>query len=243
MGRLVLVAGIALLLAGCQSPQRVVDNLPPPVVYTPPRPAPRHIEPSPPPPPPPPGVARPRNLGGARIVIDAGHGGKDPGTKALSPLPEKTIVLAISNEVAQLLRGQGAQIISTRTGDQFIELEERARIAERAQAVLFVSIHADAAPRNPAASGSTLYISRNASAASQRAARTIQAALVRAGIECRGIRTQNFKVLVGHSRPAVLIECGFLTNSGDATRLNTPAYRSRMAAAIAAGIGDYITSR
>jgi N-acetylmuramoyl-L-alanine amidase len=176
------------------------------------------------------------------VVIDAGHGGKDPGTRGVSQLPEKTIVLAISNDVAQILRSRGASVTSTRTTDRFLELEERARIAQRAQADLFVSIHADAAQR-ASASGSTLYISRNASAASQKAARSIQNALIRAGIECRGIHRANFKVLVGHSRPAVLVECGFLTNSTDAARLNTPAYRSKVAQAIAAGIAEHLASR
>ena len=131
-------------------------------------------------------------------------------------------------------------VISTRTTDRFLELDERAAIAQRNQVNVFVAIHADSAPRT-AASGSTVFIGRTASKASFAAARQIQSALTSAGIACRGIQRANYRVLVAHSRPAVLVECGFLTNSSDASQLNTQAYRSKIAAAIARGIADYLS--
>src|SRR5690606_23511646 len=126
-----------------------------------------------------------------------------------------------------------------RTTDRFLELDERAGIAQRQKADLFVSIHADSAPRK-SASGSTIYICRAASSQSQAAARSIQRAMTSAGIECRGIHQANYRVLVAHTRPAVLVECGFLTNVNDSNRLNTQWYRNKIAAAIAAGIADHL---
>ena len=101
-----------------------------------------------------------------------------------------------------------------------------------------MSIHADSA-RREGASGATIYIARSASSDSRRAASAVSAAFKRAGIKCRGINGAGFRVLVGHSRPALLIECGYLTNRGDAGRLNSPAYQAKLAAAIADGIANY----
>jgi N-acetylmuramoyl-L-alanine amidase len=198
-----------------------------------------HMVPSAPPPVvPPPMAARFR----ATIVVDAGHGGKDPGTngRGRSYAPEKDIVLAIARDLAQQLRERGGSVIMTRWGDSFLELDDRCRVAEKAHADLFVSIHADSA-RRADASGTTLYIGRSASNESLRAARAIEAALLRSGVECNGIQTAGYRVLVGHSRPAVLIECGFLTNAADCRRLNSPAYRAALAQAIADGIAAYFS--
>jgi len=225
-----------LVLAGCETPGGVLKPLPPPLVHTP------RITPSRPLPSKPPPRVTGRSLRGATIVVDAGHGGKDSGAwKAkgvVSRLPEKTIVLDIARKLSGLLTERGANVVMTRTTDVFVELEDRAAIAERTHADLFVSIHADSALR-PSASGAEVHRYTQASAQSQKAAHRMVAAFRRAGIHCRGIQPNNFHVLREHSRPAILIECGFLTNLGDAQKLNTASHRSRLAAAIADGIGDY----
>ena len=191
-----------------------------------------------PPTPAPPKPPQPR----VTIVLDAGHGGRDPGAPAtrISPLPEKAIVLAIADEVADRLRSQSTTIVMTRCSDCFIPLDDRAAMADRHIAGLFVSIHADAAPNHDAV-GATLYVARQASSESRLAARCILAALAADHITTRGVRRSDFRVLVGHSRPAVLVECGYLTNRVDAALLNTGAYRSKIAAAIADGIADYLS--
>lgn len=199
-------------------------------------------------PPPPPAAPRPApsvNLTGKRIMIDPGHGGKDPGAwkGTRSRLPEKSIVLDIGNDLGRVLKNRGASVIATRTKDVFPSLEQRSNAADRYRVDLFVSIHADSAPKNPAASGTEVYIQQGTAGNSLIAARCIVAAIKKAGIECRGIQPKNLHVLREHSRPAILIECGFLTNSGDASRLNNDAYRTRLAAAIADGITDYFAGR
>jgi len=239
-GAVLLLTAVSLtLLTGCPpGDRRVVQQLPPPA-----HPPVRQPPPAQPPPPPPRQVST--NLTGKTILIDPGHGGKDPGAHkgTRSRLPEKTIVLDIGNNVGRILQARGAKVIATRTKDVFPTLDERARAADRYKVDVFVSIHADSAPKNPAASGTEVHIYTKASSQSQAAARCMVAALKKAGLECRGIKNSNLHVLREHSRPAMLVECGFLTNTGDAAKLNDAAYRARVAAAIAQGITDYLTSR
>ena len=172
-------------------------------------------------------------------MVDAGHGGKDPGALGVGPMREKAVNLAVARRLAGLLRHRGATVVTTRDSDVFISLDGRAETAERYRADLFVSIHADAAQRS-SASGATVYIARNASWASSRAGERIAGAFKRAGIACRGVNKAGFRVLVGHSRPAVLVECGFLTNYYEARLLATGAYQAKLAAAIADGITDHL---
>ncbi len=93
------------------------------------------------------------------IVIDAGHGGKDPGAIGYGGIREKDINLAIALKVAQYLRRDGRfKVVLTRKGDYFVELYKRAEIALRNRADLFISIHSDAAPRkNPRAKGTQVF--------------------------------------------------------------------------------------
>jgi len=176
-------------------------------------------------------------------MLDPGHGGKDSGTwpRGSSAYPEKALVLDIAKQVGQNLSARGARVIMTRSTDVFPSLEQRAILADRSGADLFVSVHANSAPRNRAASGVEAHIYTQPTAASTRAAQCIVAALNRAGIETRGIKRSNLHVLREHSRPAVLMECGFLTNSHDAALLNNGSYRAKLAAAIAEGIASYLT--
>ncbi len=225
------------MLAGCAAPQQTKLGPPPyPILSTRP-PKPIEAIPRPEAPAPAPGPAA-ASLRGATIVVDPGHGGDDPGTLGRGSVPEKTVNLDIARKVVSLLRERGANVVMSRTTDRFITLDGRAALADQSRADLFVSIHADSARRSSAA-GMTLYVGRNSSAESRRAAQRIAAALQRAGLEVRGVQTAGYRVLVAHSRPAVLIECGFLSNSGEARLLSTDAYRTRVAEAIAEGIGDH----
>ena len=178
------------------------------------------------------------NLAGKIIVIDAGHGGKDPGAgeATVSAKTEKILNLEIAKKLAIELKNRGAKVIMTRTTDKFIPLEGRSAIAERYRASLFISIHCDSLPSNSGAAGPTIYIARNASRASRRASFKINSSLRRFGLSPRGIRRADFKVLVGHSRPAVLIECGYMTNWKDAKNLNADWFQKRLAKAIAQAI-------
>jgi N-acetylmuramoyl-L-alanine amidase len=100
----------------------------------------------------------------SRIVLDPGHGGHDQGTHSKSGLLEKDLVLDIAQRTAALLRERGgAEVILTRTDDTFLTLEERTRIANQAQADLFLSIHVNSSPIKSVAGVETYYLNFSAS--------------------------------------------------------------------------------
>jgi len=238
---LLVVAFFALLLiAGCADGmgRGVIGHLPPPLLRIGQIPTPTPV-PLPPQTEPPP-VYYPPTQRNVTIVIDAGHGGHDPGTRGAGycPYPEKTLNLWIATELAKRLRQQGANVVMTRTGDWFVELGARANVGDTAGASLFVSIHIDAS-HNSGASGMTVYTSKHPASGSIQVAQQIANSLGAAGIECRGVRRANYKVLRESNRAAVLIECGFLSNFGDSRSLATPYHRARIADAIAQGIANY----
>lgn len=99
-----------------------------------------------------------------RIVIDPGHGGKDPGTIGVRGTEEKAVNLRLSLELAEVLRNQfGYEIVLTRTDDTFVPLGQRARIANQAQADLFVSVHCNASLTNKLRGFEVYFLSETAS--------------------------------------------------------------------------------
>ena len=181
----------------------------------------------------PPPVPSPRR--GQLVIIDAGHGGHDPGTTAINGVYEKHITLAVATKVASILRQKGYRVAMTRQDDRFIELQERADIANRLGADLFVSIHADSAP-DSSIQGSTTYVAQAASSGSMQAARSVVTAMDTTGVNVRGIRRADYKVLINTHCPAILVEIGYLSNSQEAARLENGTFQNRLAAAVADGI-------
>lgn len=172
------------------------------------------------------------------IMIDPGHGGPDPGAVGIGGIQEKEIVLDISKQVAQYLQQQGVQAILTRENDIDLDLQPRVDMAERVNATLFVSIHANAIDMSrPDVSGlETYYFSSG-----EQLARTIhRSVLETTGVRDRRVRQARFFVLRKTSMPSVLVEVGFVTGRDDAAKLSTPSYRSQMAAGIARGILQYL---
>ncbi|HEY9614184.1 N-acetylmuramoyl-L-alanine amidase [Allocoleopsis sp.] len=186
-----------------------------------------------------PPVASPRvPKGRILVMVDPGHGGKDPGALGLGGLREVDVILPIAQQVASLLEQQGIQAVMTRTSDYFVDLAPRVVMAERMNADLFVSIHANSiGPNRPDISGLETYYYSNG----QRLAQTIHSSILQnLDIKDRGIRRARFYVIRKTSMPSVLVEVGFVTGREDAAKLSTPAYRSQMAQAIARGILQYI---
>jgi N-acetylmuramoyl-L-alanine amidase len=100
-----------------------------------------------------------------RIVIDAGHGGHDSGTLGVGGIQEKDVVLDVALRLGKLLHERlGAEIIYTRSDDTFIPLEARTAIANKAQADLFLSIHANSSPDDTARGVETYYLNFTQSA-------------------------------------------------------------------------------
>jgi N-acetylmuramoyl-L-alanine amidase len=175
------------------------------------------------------------------VVIDPGHGGRDPGAIGIGGIQEKEIVLDISFQVTRLLEQQGVQVVMTRTDDSEIDLQPRVSLAERVNASIFVSIHANAISMSrPDVNGIETYYFDSGEAL----ARTIHASMVQGtGANDRRVRQARFYVLRKSSMPSVLLEMGFVTGAEDAVRLADPAYRSVMAASIARGILLYLQQR
>lgn len=171
------------------------------------------------------------------VMIDPGHGGKDPGAIGIGGLREKDVILPISQQVAALLQQQGIQAVMTRSDDRFISLEGRVQMARQARANVFVSIHANSISlRRPDVNGvETYYFS------SQRLAEAIHSSMLQSlNVRDRGVRRARFYVLRNNSIPAVLVEVGYVTGAGDAPKLASPAFQRQMAEAIARGILLYI---
>lgn len=166
------------------------------------------------------------------VVVDPGHGGADGGT-SWHGLLEKTLTLDVAKRLETILRDNGVTTVMTRRYDKTVSLDERAIMANRFPNALLVSIHFNAI-RLPAISGfETFY----RGAMSKEIAQSIQDSLKShvPGVN-RGITYQDFAVLTRTKGPAVLIECGFLSNEEEAKRCNTAAHRQKLAEAIARGV-------
>ncbi len=175
------------------------------------------------------------------VIIDAGHGGQDPGTIGIGGLREKDIVLPISLDVAEGLRKQGIEVKMTRDSDYFVSLKGRTDFANNTRADLFVSIHANAINLSrPDVNGLETYYYKNG----RRLAEVIHWSILNSvNIKNRNIRRARFYVLRHSTMPAVLVEVGFVTGAEDAPRLKNPTHRSQMADAIVRGIIQYIKQK
>lgn len=189
-------------------------------------------------------VRRPRRLQGLKVVIDPGHGGRDPG--AISEgVSEKMVTLPIARRVIAKLKALGVHVIPTRTGDTYPTLNARADLANRRRADLFVSIHANSAPRKSAAGVEILYrADGNRGRSSRRLATAVVDAIIartqannrRARADSRGLR-----VLKRTRMPAILVEVGFLSNAAERRRLVTSRYQEKVAQGIVDGIVHYVS--
>jgi N-acetylmuramoyl-L-alanine amidase len=176
--------------------------------------------------------------GAVVVVIDPGHGGRDPGAVGIAGLQEKQINTAISNRVRQRLQEAGLTVLMTRDSDVFVDLDARAQLANRAGADLFVSIHANAISMSrPDVNGlETYYLGSG-----ERLARAIHSRVLQStDLGDRGVRTARFYVLRYTTMPAVLVETGFVTGATDAARFRNPAAVNQIADGIARGILDYL---
>jgi N-acetylmuramoyl-L-alanine amidase len=169
---------------------------------------------------------------GAVVVIDAGHGGHDQGTRWYG-LAEKTLALDVAKRVETILKRNGVTTVMTRRTDKFIPLDTRAAIANRYRNALFVSIHFNST-RITAINGIETYYRSDSG---RKVAYTIQQSLInKVSANNRGIKRAAYKVLKHTRGTAVLVECGFISNKSEAKRCGTAAHRQKLAEAIARGI-------
>jgi N-acetylmuramoyl-L-alanine amidase len=174
-------------------------------------------------------------------VIDPGHGGKDSGAPGLGGLLEKDVILPIGKRIAAILEQNGVQAVMTRDADFFVELQGRVDIANRVNANLFVSIHANAVDNRPDVNGLEVYYYDSGYGLAESVRTTILQDI--STIKDRGTRKARFYVLRKNSMPAILVETGYMTGREDNPRLGSPVYQNRMADAIARGILKYLQQR
>ena len=167
------------------------------------------------------------------VVIDAGHGGKDNGAYRRYGPPEKVVALDVAKRLNRKLHESQINTVMTRSSDVFIPLDERVAIENRQKNTIFVSIHFNDAHRRGIHGFETYYRFSNAT----ELARRIQGKLLTIPHSVnRGVHMADFRVLRLAIYPAVLVECGFLSNRREGREARDSEYRELLADKIAEAI-------
>ncbi|MDZ4288637.1 MAG: N-acetylmuramoyl-L-alanine amidase [Prosthecobacter sp.] len=192
------------------------------------------------------------------VVVDAGHGGHDGGAVA-NGLVEKDVALDLAKALRHQLELRGIRLKMLRQKDVFLPLEERSSGTNEAEAAAFVSLHLNTSVAAPEVAGIETYFTRRKSLAARRPAadahflqddrgewlaRSIQQNACRMGkAENRGVKEKSYAVVTHTVCPAVLVECGFLTNAAEAARLKQQDYRDHLTAGIAQGVAEFLKTQ
>jgi N-acetylmuramoyl-L-alanine amidase len=214
-----------------------------------------------------PGADQPRVPALRKIVLDPGHGGNDSGkTNDRLKIAEKDLTLDTSRRLKKLLEAQGYEVLLTRADDRYVDLPARPAFARRARADLFISLHYNSvAARASGVTGVEVftltpqhqYSTADSAHDDDQGARialpgnahdhwntVLGASIGRELLDDlkvpdRGLKRARWKVLTLGPCPAVLVESGYLSNDAEARKIATPAYRQRIAQAIAEGVRAY----
>jgi N-acetylmuramoyl-L-alanine amidase len=198
-------------------------------------------------------LTKPKNSSGLisekLFVIDAGHGGSDPGAQfkdTNETLNEKDFNLDVAKRIAKALSDAGAAVIMTREDDTFIELYARPEIANKAVSHFFISVHFNSNVVANSASGTMTFYHRDDPDA-RALAECIHAEIVAVtGLPDLGVRSdttiyQNGFAVLRHSKmPAVLLEIAFINNAVDREAMKNPEFLQRVADAVVKGIRVYL---
>lgn len=175
------------------------------------------------------------------ILVDAGHGGSDPGAVSQG-VTEKSIVIKVAKLVEQKLKNAGASVIMSRAGDTYPSLKDRVALSKSTNSELFVSIHVNATTSSKVTGTETFYnLSSNDNGAESKVLATkIQSEIIKnADMNSRGIKEGEFYVIKQMEIPSVLVELGFITNQQDLNKLVNDKYIEIYAQSIFNGIRDY----
>ncbi|KGX93518.1 cell wall hydrolase [Pontibacillus halophilus JSM 076056 = DSM 19796] len=180
-----------------------------------------------------------RSLKGKTIVIDAGHGGRDPGAIGADGSYEKTLTLQTANAIEQALKIGGANVILTRNRDTYLPLSSRTSVSKLQRADVFLSLHYNSFPQYPSASGiGTYYYNSH----EKKLATDVQQGLIRStGLRDRGIKYGNFYVMRENRQPSLLLELGFMSNKAEMRTIKTHNYHQKVANGIIQGLNQYFS--
>ena len=175
------------------------------------------------------------------VVLDAGHGGKDPGAIRDDAI-EKEITLEVAKMTKTLLEESDYKVGMTRESDDYIELGNRSKIANERNAKVFVSIHCNSS-EDDEGKGIETYYTEQKGLEDKILAEMIQESLIKqTDANNRGIKVANYTVIVRSSMPAVLVEVGFLTDAEENELLQNEKYQRKLAKGISEGIKKYLQS-
>jgi N-acetylmuramoyl-L-alanine amidase len=180
-------------------------------------------------------------LSGVKVVVDAGHGGWDPGAVGVNGLTEKEINLQVAKALRNCLVEYGGAIVEmTRIEDRYVSLASRVKKANLSGADRFISIHHNGSV-NPNHNGTAVYSAKNGSWQSHDLRNKVQKRLRQmTGLRDLGANTANFYVLRNTTMPAILTEASFITNPKEEQRLRDPGYLWREAFYIYKGLVDHM---
>ena len=188
------------------------------------------------------------------VVIDAGHGGKDPGKVGVNEALEKDINLDIAKRLQSLLEQNGVLVVMTREEDKDLasdnasnrkneDLRARVKLLEETAPILMVSIHQNSYPESDVDGAQVFYFS--GSETGKRLGTLVQESLkreIKDGNHRVAQANKDYYLLKKSVCPAVIVECGFLSNPKEAALLATEEYREKLAFAIHLGILEYINT-
>lgn len=188
-------------------------------------------------------VKNPKEVYDKVLLLDAGHGGKDPGTSG-NGMQEKNLNLTIAQKIAQKLQGSGVKVYMTRDSDVYPENSTRAKTANDI-ADLMVSIHMNSGPETANGTETLYQVHANDNGArltSKQLAEILQGKVVSAtGNTNRGAKLWTDVLILNRTTvPAVIVEVIFITNTGDALKISNPTYQDQVAQAIADGIQEAV---
>ena len=188
-------------------------------------------------------VKNPKEVYDKVLLLDAGHGGKDPGTSG-NGMQEKNLNLTIAQKIAQKLQGSGIKVYMTRDSDVYPENSTRAKTANDI-ADLMVSIHMNSGPETANGTETLYQVHTNDNGArltSKQLAEILQGKVVSAtGNTNRGAKLWTDVLILNRTTvPSVIVEVIFITNTGDALKISNPAYQDQVAQAIADGIQEAV---
>ncbi|MCC7476947.1 N-acetylmuramoyl-L-alanine amidase [bacterium] len=190
-----------------------------------------------------PGLKPKQQRSSRAIMLDAGHGGSDPG--ALGAVPgtgEAKNNLAICKLLEAELKAMGYTVMQTRSDDRFVSLGQRGDYANYTLPYVFVSIHCNAMDGRPDFEGAMTFHHTYAGPEARALAKSVQAAMIEStGAVDKGVREADFFVLRETVMPAILVETGFMSNKAECALLASDAYRRKLAHGIAVGIDNFVS--
>lgn len=169
------------------------------------------------------------------VVVDAGHGGSDPGA-IIGEVYEAHINLSVAMKLADILEQNGIEVIRSRTADTWVSLPDRYTLANEENADLLISVHCNIFGTDPDVAGLECYYREESPIGRALAMSILSAASARDEIKVRNAKTEDYQVLIHTNMPAVLVEMGFMTNPDELQKLGSDAYQQIMAEVIAEAV-------